>query len=225
MGREFQGRMRLKKKKKNPGWVHFTAYGGHVCHVTAREHCGYTGVQADRNHCLAIKRKLFHTHTQTHTKCAKKTASPCKVLSARFTVHLHFSRWMRVCVCVMWFIPLVIALVAQARCQRLVVADLFTFVGWQEHEISSGCTAAGRPANSMALQVFCCSRYRLPRPRPPPSCGSLVLRVTPRKHKLIRILTRAHWSHENQPSCRVNAGKHEPAQTHLDILQLLHLRD
>lgn len=51
----------------------------------------------------------------------------------------------------------------------------------------------------------------------PLSCRSLVLRVTPRKHKLIRILTRAHWSHENQPTCRVNAGKHEPAQTHLDI--------
>lgn len=96
MGREFQGRMRLKKKKKNPGWVHFTAYGGHVCHVTAREHCGDTGVQADRNHCLAIKRELFHTYTQN---VRKKTASPCKVLSARFTVHLHFSRWMRVCVC------------------------------------------------------------------------------------------------------------------------------
>lgn len=96
MGREFQGRMRLKKKKKNPGWVHFTAYGGHVCHVTAREHCGYTGVQADRYHCLAIKRKLFDTYTQN---VRKKTTSPCKVLSARFTVHLHFSRWMRVCVC------------------------------------------------------------------------------------------------------------------------------
>lgn len=167
MGREFQGRMRLKKKKKNPGWVHFTAYGGHVCHVTAREHCGYTGVQADRNHCLAIKRELFHTHT--HKMCKKRRRR-----HAKFWVHASLCTYtlagecVCVCVCVMWFIPLVIALVAQARCQRLVVADLFTFVGWQEHEISSGCTAAGRPANSMALQVFCCSRYRLPRPRPPP---------------------------------------------------------
>lgn len=60
----------------------------------------------------------------------------------------------------------------------VLVEDLFTFVGWQEHEISSGCTVAARPANSMALQVSCCSRYRLPCPLLP-ACRPLVLRVTP----------------------------------------------
>lgn len=61
-----------------------------------------------------------------------------------------------------------------------LVADLFAFVGWQEHEISSGCTVAGRPANSMALQVSCCSCYRLPCPLLP-FCRPLVLRATPCK--------------------------------------------
>lgn len=55
--------------------------------------------------------------------------------------------------CIMWLTSLLFALVAQARCQ-LIAADLFTFVSWQEHEISSVCAAAARPANSAALQVF-----------------------------------------------------------------------
>lgn len=95
MGREFQGRMRLKKKKKNPGWVHFTAYGGHVCHVTAREHCGDTGVQADRNHCVAIKRELFHTHT--HKMCKKRRRR-----HAKFWVHASLCTYTLAgeCVCV-----------------------------------------------------------------------------------------------------------------------------
>lgn len=37
----------------------------------------------------------------------------------------------------------VAAVADQLRCQNVVVTDLFTFVGWQEHEISSGCAAAG----------------------------------------------------------------------------------
>lgn len=49
--------------------------------------------------------------------------------------------------------PLLFVLVAPAQCQ-LVAADLFTFVSWQEYEISSVCAAAARPANSAALQVF-----------------------------------------------------------------------
>lgn len=57
------------------------------------------------------------------------------------------------CVCIMWLIPLLFVLVAQARCQ-LIAVDLFTFVSWQEHEISSVCAAAAPPANSTALQVF-----------------------------------------------------------------------
>lgn len=221
MGREFQGRMRLKKKKKTPGEYTSQLMEG-MCVMSLRESTVVT--QEFKLTEITVSQLSVNYFTHTHKMCEKRRRR-----HAKFWVHASLCTYTLagecVCVCVMWFIPLVIALVAQARCQRLVVADLFTFVGWQEHEISSGCTAAGRPANSMALQVFCCSRYRLPRPRPPPSCGSLVLRVTPRKHKLIRILTRAHWSHENQPSCRVNAGKHEPAQTHLDILQLLHLRD
>lgn len=89
---------------------------------------------------------------------------------------------------------------------------LWVYCGW------STCKQHG-PSSLLLLPLQAASAPA------PPSCGSLVLRVTPRKHKLIRILTRVHWSHENQPTCRVNAGKHEPAQTHLDILQLLHLRD
>lgn len=63
------------------------------------------------------------------------------------------SEWIQVCVLYDVIDSLTVALVAQARCQ-LIAADLFTFVSWQEHEISSVCAAAARAANSAALQVF-----------------------------------------------------------------------
>lgn len=167
----------------------------------------------------------YFTHTHRHTQnVRKKTASPCKVLSTRFTVHLHFSRWMRVCVCDVIHsfsysaggpgpVPALGGCRSVYFCRLAGTWDfLWVYCGW------STCKQHG-PSSLLLLPLQAASAPA------PPSCGSLVLRVTPRKHKLIRILTRAHWSHENQPSCRVNAGKHEPAQTHLDILQLLHLRD
>lgn len=119
----------------------------------------YTEAQT-RQKSLCVFRTCVNHYTQRNVK---RSDLPCTALSSCFTLHLPVN------VCVMWFIPLVIALVAQASCQCSVVTDLFTFVGWQEHEISSGCTAAGQPANSMALQVPRCSRYTLSRPptRPP----------------------------------------------------------
>lgn len=37
----------------------------------------------------------------------------------------------------------------------MLVPHVFTFAGRQKHESSSGCCAAGRPAHSVALQVWC----------------------------------------------------------------------
>lgn len=69
-----------------------------------------------------------------------------------------------------------------------LVADLFTFVGWQEHEISSGCSAAGRPAQRgpsslllLPLQAALC-----PSLPPPCVCRPLVPRVTPCKQTRAR---------------------------------------
>ncbi len=127
----------------------------------------------------------------------------------------------------MWFILLVIVLVAQASCQRSVVADLFTFVGWQEHEISSGCTAAGRPANSTALQVSRCSRYRLPRPPAP------LLQVTCAEGNPAQtnIHSQRHWQgfieametgwHTALMQVNICLSKHTYKPIH--ILQLLYL--
>lgn len=74
---------------------------------------------------------------------------------------------------------------AQAWCQRSLQICLLS-AGWQEHEISSGCSAAGRPAHSAALQVSCCSRYRLPCAPTPRVCRPLVPRVTPCKQTRAR---------------------------------------
>lgn len=34
--------------------IHFTAYGGHMCHVAEGLQCGHTEVQADQNRCIVI---------------------------------------------------------------------------------------------------------------------------------------------------------------------------
>lgn len=102
--------------------------------------------------------------------------STTKVMYFNLALIVSFTKWIKYqivisfsvhvrseCVCDVIH-SLVLALVAQDCCQLPVVTDLFTFVDWQEHEISSGCTAAGRPANNTALQVPHCSRYG---PHPP----------------------------------------------------------
>lgn len=153
-------RMQLKT-----GQIHFTAYGGHVCPVTERVHRGYTEVQADQNPCIVIYYDLFHTPNawRLHPEF-RVQASACTycILAAELVCDMIHSFSFSA---------------GGPGPMPVLVEDLFTFVGWQEHEISSGCTVAARPANSMALQVFGCSRYRLPCPLLP-ACRPLVLRVT-----------------------------------------------
>lgn len=75
-----------------------------------------------------------------------------------FTYGMRHSQWM--CLRYDSFL-LVVAMVAEAPCQRML-ADLFTFVSWRVHEISSVC--AEQTANSVALQISRRYRYRPPCP-------------------------------------------------------------
>lgn len=133
--------------------------------VTERVHRGYTEVQADQIPCIVIYYDLFHTQNawRLHPEF-RVQASACTycILAAELVCDMIHSFSFSA---------------GGPGPMPVLVEDLFTFVGWQEHEISSGCTVAARPANSMALQVFCCSRYRLPCPLLP-ACRPLVLRVT-----------------------------------------------
>lgn len=75
---------------------------------------------------------------------------------------------------VKWFTSFSWALVATARCQPMVVTDMFTFVGWQEHDISSACTTAAWPCTQRGP----CSCCKLRRPQPPTASAC----TTPHKH-------------------------------------------
>lgn len=96
--------------------------------------------------------------------------------------------------CAARLVSSVAAMADQVQCQCLVVTELFTFVGWQEHEISSGCTAAGWPANCTALRVLSLQA-------PNPQQRSLAGEPNAAQTKISsRWRTRFQRSHGKQPS-------------------------
>lgn len=104
----------------------------------------------------------------------KEKRTPPSSPNPQRTPYLHFSKWS----CAMWFIPLVIVLVAQARCQRLVVCRSVYFCRlagtWDFLWVYCGCSTCKQhgPSSLSLLPLHATPApsppYTHTRPPPPP---------------------------------------------------------